>query len=421
MHETIDYKIKPAMYPDFFDDIYTEEYAECIAHLQYAVENESRCGKLEDCKGRYYNVTNGKRHTVGQPTEYRKTIYFIGPCFIYGHYVEDKNTIESLLQKIINDKGYNVKVENCGSAYSENIMEIMLARIKEIPLKRGDVVVIYSYNRYLPEVSELNLMDVIERSDIKIEWMVDHPFHCNHKLNKVYAEAIFHELQPALTEKSEGAGLVKCEEDFVKTQYIDLYFSKYDLSVFKNIGSIVMNCNPFTFGHRYLIEKALEYVDFLIIFVVEEDRSLFSFIERFTMISEGVKDLDHVMVVPSGPFILSQTTFPEYFIKMLDENIGKNIKNDVSFFGERIAPLLNIKYRFVGEEPEDPVTNEYNKVMERLLPEKGVKYIEIPRKMAGRGYISASKVRKILELNDKKMIKELVPQSTMQLLFLKNM
>ncbi|EFA28598.1 ABC transporter, ATP-binding protein, partial [Haemophilus influenzae HK1212] len=38
-------------------------------------------------------------------------------------------------------------------------------------------------------------------------------------------------------------------------------------------GSIVMNANPFTLGHRYLIEQALQQCDHLHLFIVGEDAS----------------------------------------------------------------------------------------------------------------------------------------------------
>lgn len=114
-------------------------------------------------------------------------------------------------------------------------------------------------------------------------------------------------------------------------------------------------------------------VGFLIIFVVEEDKSVFSFEERFEMVSEGTKDLEHIIVVPSGDFILSQTTFPEYFIKVADEDIVQNVDYDITLFADCICSQLNICYRFVGNEPNDLVTKYFeNDEIEKagkLLPD----------------------------------------------------
>lgn len=54
------------------------------------------------------------------------------------------------------------------------------------------------------------------------------------------------------------------------------------------------------------------------------------------------------------------------------------MENDITLFAQKIAPHLNITYRFVGEEPEDSVTNEYNLAMKRILPKKRIQLVEIP-------------------------------------------
>lgn len=151
--------------------------------------------------------------------------------------------------------------------------------------------------------------------------------------------------------------------------------------------------------------------------MVEEDKSVFSFMERFAMVCEGVADLKNVKVVPSGPFILSRTSFPKYFIKESDADIVENVENDITFFAERIAPYLSISYRFVGEEPNDSVTNEYNLAMKRILPKYGIELVEIPRKEQDNTYISASLVRKYLTDDDTMNLKKLVPESTVKILF----
>lgn len=250
-------------------------------------------------------------------------------------------------------------------------------------------------------------------------WMIDHPMHCNHRLHSIYSEAIYDTLKPILQEEIESQGvMLENNKEFIKTIYIDRYFKNFAPFKYKEIGSIVMNCNPFTYGHRYLIEQALEKVDFLIIFVVEEDSSLFSFHERFAMVSEGTADLSNIMIVPSGSFILSKVTFPEYFIKAEDKYLAENVENDIKIFAEKIACHLNIRYRFVGAEPEDTVTNKYNMVMKRILPEYGISFVEIPRKEINGLYISATSARKCLEDYNLEGLSKLVPKSTRRLLSL---
>lgn len=415
-------KMQDTLYRSFFGELYSEEYKNGIIRFPFSIETESHLGKLKDRRGKYCNVINGERYTTGQPEKYIQTIYFIGPCFIYGRFTEDKNTIESLLQQRLNDTYHEIRVVNCGSFYNGQT-DLEIARISELPLRKGDVVVLFADNKRFPDIPELNLIDVLDKSSVNKEWILGVMLHCNHKINALFAEAIYQNL---VDEKCIGGGQneigneIGQNRDFVKTIYIDRYFADFNPRLYKNIGSIVMNCNPFTYGHRYLIEQASETVDFLIIFVVEEDESTFSFDERFAMVCSGTGDLKNVMVVPSGPFILSKTTFPEYFVKAADEDMVKNVENDITCFAERIAPHLNISYRFVGEEPEDMVTNEYNLAMKRILPENGIRLVEIPRKERHGKYISASSVRRCLEAHDMDGLDGLVPESTKRILFMRN-
>lgn len=184
----------------------------------------------------------------------------------------------------------------------------------------------------------------------------------------------------------------------------------------KNCGAIVMNCNPFTFGHRYLIEQAKSQVDYLYILAVEEDRSVFKFKDRIEMIRRGVADMPNVEVIPSGKFVISSLTFPEYFEKSKKQDETIDTTADIEIFCEYIAPALNIKTRFVGEEPLDKVTNQYNMCMKEMLPKYGLNLIEIPRKESGNAPISASRVRKLLDEKKYKEIKKLVPTTTFEYL-----
>lgn len=418
--EPVSGKLHVSMHHDFFDNLYSKEYANSITNIRYQIETKSACGKLKDYNSEVYNVVNGERYTYGQPIEYDKTIYFVGACYMYGHYTEDKNTIESFLQERINKAGYKIKVVNCGSpAYSDSgDFDLSLARILTLSLCKGDIVI--CGNRKLRSIDKINLMDACYEHGVHSGWLVEHPRHCNHRINSIYADAIYDTLEPIFQDKTKESDEEYSDEscDFIKTIYMNRYFKNFNFTKCNKIGSIVMNCNPFTYGHRYLIERSLQQVDFLIIFVVEEERSFFSFDERFVMVCEGIADLNNVKVVPSGSFILSQTTFPEYFIKITDQALVENVENDITFFAEKIAPCLHIRYRFVGEEPEDVVTNEYNEAMRRILPEKGIEFVEIPRKKCNGQYISASMVRKCLENDDLEKLTDLLPDSTRNILAL---
>ncbi len=410
-----------SMYKGFFADLYNEQYIEDIYTIlnMRKVRNEFGLKVLEDHHSRLYNVTNGERHTVGQPTFFTRNIFFFGPCYIVGNRVEDKHTIASFLQKRLNEENYPVRVVNCGSIGME-YLENCIPRIMKTVLHEGDIIILDRPPEGIRGVKYLNLTEVLVKNEVNVEWMTNAPFHCNHKITELYANAIYETLAPVLENQIPAIGkLIENDNDFIKRLYLNRYFQNFQPSMHGKIGAIVMNCNPFTCGHRYLIEQALHIIDFLIIFVVEEDKSVFSFTERFAFVYEGTKDLNNIMVVPSGPFILTQMSFPEYFIKETSEDIKKHTEQDIRTFAEKIAPPLGIKYRFIGEETNDEVTNQYNLAMKKILPEYGIQPIEIPRKEIGGEQISASLVRKCIEENKTETLEMLVPESTLKILFRK--
>ncbi|MDR3214826.1 MAG: adenylyltransferase/cytidyltransferase family protein [Bacilli bacterium] len=185
----------------------------------------------------------------------------------------------------------------------------------------------------------------------------------------------------------------------------DEYYLKYQNN-YHNKGCIVMNANPFTLGHYYLVKKALEKVDYLYVFVVEEDKSYFDFKTRFNLVKKALSNLENVKVIPSGPYIISQATFPTYFLKSLDK-ASEYYANIDSLLFIKIMNLLNINYRFVGSEPLDKLTNYYNQVLHHNLKDK---LIIIDRKSINNNIVSASLIRKLLLNKKYDDIKELVKE-----------
>ncbi|MBQ3552462.1 MAG: [Clostridia bacterium] len=175
-------------------------------------------------------------------------------------------------------------------------------------------------------------------------------------------------------------------------------------------GAIVANCNPFTLGHRWLMEKAALVVDTLHVFVLSEDLSRFTSKERFMLVKEGTSDIKNIRVHMSGDYLISHATFPTYFIKEQDNTAAINADLDITLFGTKIAPVLGITKRFVGTEPYCMVTSAYNKRLHELLPGMGVEVVELERKDG----ISASLVRKLEDLGDIEGIRALVPNATFE-------
>lgn len=177
-------------------------------------------------------------------------------------------------------------------------------------------------------------------------------------------------------------------------------------------GSIVMNCNPFTRGHRALVEYTSQHCDDVILFVVQEDRSLFPFADRIELVRQGVADLGNVHVVSGGDYIISNATFPTYFIKGT-EALDAQTKLDATVFAECIAPALDINIRFVGEEPTDNTTNAYNQALAKVLPMNDMDFQIIPRKAEQGNIISASKVRAALNEDNWDLVAQFVPPTTL--------
>ena len=169
-------------------------------------------------------------------------------------------------------------------------------------------------------------------------------------------------------------------------------------------GVIVMNANPFTLGHKYLIEKALEQVDHLFVIPVKEDASAFPYPERLAMIRSANASPAHadarITVLEGSDYCISAATFPTYFLKDLSDAAETQMTLDIDLFERHIMPALGATVRFVGSEPLDPLTARYNALMHNA--------VVIPRLEA----ISASRVRAAIEAGDYASAAALCPVTT---------
>ena len=177
-----------------------------------------------------------------------------------------------------------------------------------------------------------------------------------------------------------------------------------------------MNCNPFTSGHLYLIEQAAAQMEKLFVFVVEEDKSEFPFADRIALVKAGTSHLSNVTVLPSGKFIISALTFSDYFNKKEIQEHAVDTSLDVTLFAKEIAPVLGIRTRFAGSEPTDKITRQYNQSMDAILTRYGIKFVEIPRVETDGVPVSASHVRRLLEVKDFEAIAKIVPKTTLDYL-----
>lgn len=203
-------------------------------------------------------------------------------------------------------------------------------------------------------------------------------------------------------------------------------------------GAIVMNANPFTKGHRYLVEQAASQVDNLYVIVVKEDRSRFPYVERKAMIEAGCAGLDNVVVCEGSDYAISAATFPTYFLKKLDDATDTQIALDLDLFVNHIAQPLGVTVRFAGSEPADALTRRYNELMAEILPgtsvavvrqdhqpdselvegsavrqaRRPIDFVEIPRLEQKGKPLSATSLRRALDKGGFKEAMEYIPKST---------
>jgi [citrate (pro-3S)-lyase] ligase len=179
---------------------------------------------------------------------------------------------------------------------------------------------------------------------------------------------------------------------------------------------IVMNGNPFTKGHYYLIEQASRENDELLVLVVSEDQSVFPKTVRECLIRKGVQNLHNVKVMETGPYLVSQATFPSYFLKEDADVVTIHTKLDCAIFGNYYKKILNITKRYIGTEPYCEVTNQYNQTMMEVLPHYGIEVKQIDRLQSDGRSISASYVRELLKNDNWDELKTILPITTYQFL-----
>lgn len=256
------------------------------------------------------------------------------------------------------------------------------------------------------------------------KWLyTNEPIHTTKHGNELIADEIIRKIIKPMADtcnsKLDGNILHKGKKQLTYGEDIELKkyleeLKKYHHTSQETVGACVMTCNPFTKGHYHLIEYASNHVDFLYIFVVEENNFWVPFEDRIEMVRRGTANLKNVTVLPSG-LLISRTTFVDYFEKEVNNNAIIDAEKDIMIFRDYIAPLLGINKRFVGEEPSDNITKQYNQQLKENLSDV-MEVVEIPRKTSKEGIISASRVRYYCETGDWDKIKEMAPVTTVEYL-----
>lgn len=179
----------------------------------------------------------------------------------------------------------------------------------------------------------------------------------------------------------------------------------------RRIAAVVMNANPFTLGHRHLLERAAAENDAVHLFLLSEDAGPIPASVRRRLAEEGTRDLPNVILQETGPYMISSATFPSYFLKDQDGVIRAQAALDLAVF-RKIAEHLGIQRRYVGEEPTSRVTGLYNRVMAARLPDAGIECCVVPRMETNGQVISASTVRQAIHDGCLESVRDMLPAST---------
>lgn len=405
-----------------------DRYIKEFSNIKITSENGIiRYGNLQ---GEFFTFQGGHRVLPDKPNRISSSrkIYLVGPCTVFGAYVCDGQTIEAYLQQYIENDEY--EVINCGEFGPDGGLPYLFTE----EIRSDDIVVISfsdesnAWKDFFMERKNYwgNWSDLYMELENPLACILDNFRHVNYKVNQIIARRIFEQLSKAKEEVGIAKKKLPCITQPIQNYYIgwDIVYSIKQLANEnrfkhnKTAGAIVMNCNPFTYGHRFLIETAMQQVEALYIFVVEEDKSVFPFADRFEMVKQGVADLKgEICVLPSGKYIISKDTFSQYFEKDKEIEEIVNMDFDLHIFGEVVCREFGISKRFAGEEPSDVVTRAYNEAMARILPQYQVEFVEIPRKKLPDGeFISATKARYLLSCGEWGALSKLLPATTLRIL-----
>lgn len=402
----------------------SRKFVQEFKEMKYKIQNGVVRFENKD-ENQYFTFQDGLR-CVPNTKKANKKLYMIGPCTVFGAYVTNTQTVEYYLQEKLNTTEFKYQIVDGGAPGLYKEFQYLLTS----SINKEDMVVILTTEHALIDTLKSykqvhylgSLSDIYSELENPLSCILDNFRHVNYRVNQLIAERVYFALIPYLNQKEvkEKEIVAPIQNYFISWEIFEYYKKfamKYQVdNLSGRIGAIVMNCNPFTKGHRYLIEYAARQVDRLLVFVVEEDLSAFAYEDRFAMVQLGTEDLKNVTVLPSGKYNISKSTFAQYFEKDKPIKCVDSMEYDCRVFCEVIAPIMHISCRFVGEEPSDIVTNSYNKTMQKIFSLYDLELFEIPRKKedSGQEVISASRVRKAMELQDWEKAKSLLPESSIQ-------
>lgn len=384
------------------------------------------------------HFANGQKCTSFQPENPGRHMHIYGQCTVMGEWVADEETFPSQLQKRLREDAdfSDIAVDNRGISTLDPVRHLNNFILDAPAFTEGDIVVLYEI---FPEVWEALQRAGCQVFDLRAQWpdneisrscWVDTPAHMGPAGLEQTAELVYRWLKESGMKTSAAdisdPGSYRLFREFLAEaaadsnlrkpvqEYVDGILGEVpaQLRNAERRGAIVMNADPFTLGHRYLVEYAASEVDLLFVFCASADTSFFSAEDRMNMVKLGTEDLPNVVAASSGRIFANAETFPEYHIPEVEYDRQELGAKDIHLFTSFIAPGLGITRRFVGEEAPGSLTQSFNESMARLLPANGIELVVIPRLKSEDNVVSASLVRARIEEGRPESIRELVPRTT---------
>ena len=150
--------------------------------------NQDGSVALRDVDHPLMHVKNGIRNTAYQPEHFKNRIYFFGISHQFGLYAPDANTLESNLQKMLNEKNLPYRVENRGGAFM-CAMQNIFYNLNAFNPEPGDIIFVY-LDRLMPlNIPSFDISHVLDSYNYA-ELFADKT-HLNENGYKILAEKYF--------------------------------------------------------------------------------------------------------------------------------------------------------------------------------------------------------------------------------------
>lgn len=388
--------------------------------------------RQENISSENINIKDGIRYSGEFPDNYENTVHFFGPCSIMGLCGADDYTFEYQLQKKINSNNLPIRVYNHGVMLGKNEMNSLIECLNT-EIREGDFVFLYFLDKELSFMYKnkvITLSEIFNSNKANEKTMFfDVPGHCNRDANAILANYFFN-----IVSNDKTRALDKERSSYFKDKNCNINLTdkldvinpnivahhkrllqiRNSLQKYKKIGSVTMYASPFTKGHEYLVEEGLKVVDAMVIFVVSDNFHTLYSLDRLEMVRENFKGRENVFVLPTDSYFASKQYFPEYSSKTDNGKLNDFVEFQEEVFANYVSSFLNIKYRFMGEEKSDPVTDRYNEIVKKISEKHGIKLKILPRFAIEGKEITGTACRKAIAEMDLQTMKLVLSKNTVK-------